>query len=51
MESFAVAADAQIEVCNVKKQALVSVIDTHNALVDQLTKAMQPRPFWRFWAR
>lgn len=49
LAGFSVRQEAALSVCEARKDAAVSVIDTANATWAALAKALAPRPWWRLW--
>ncbi len=50
-ESFGVAEEASLDVCDGRRASLVTIIDAHNALLDQAQAkiAKLSKPWWKIW--
>lgn len=44
LASFSILQEAAIETCDVRREALVTLVDTINDM-----NKTEPRPWWRFW--
>ena len=50
IEAFGVAADAELEACGARHEAVLALVDKHNALVAQTAAAIAVKwPWWRVW--
>lgn len=48
--AFGIRQTGQLELCEGKRKLAVDSDNIHNEYVEKLREALQPRPWWKFWA-